>query len=288
MNGLNYVCLNGSYLKNDKPLLETSNRSFLYGDGLFETIHANRTEPQFIDKHMLRLTKGMALLKMEIPDYFRKEYITEHIKGLLTRNKQFKGARIRITVFRRSGGLYSPQTNEVSFLIESSLLEKDIYTFNSNGYTIDVYPEICKPFNILSSVKSTNSLLFVLAGIYKKEHHLDDCLILNEHKRICESISSNIFILKEGKFYTPSLKEGCLPGIMREVISQVIRKKGYPLDDDSAITISDLIAADEAFLTNAINGIRWIIAFRNKRYYNKISKLLVGQLNDEVFGNQFI
>ncbi len=288
MNISNFVCLNGAFLKTDKPLLDSNNRSFLYGDALFETIHANGTEPQFFEKHLSRLLQGMKVVKMEIPDFFGADYFIRHIKGVLTRNKQFKGARVRLTVFRNSGGLYSPKSNQVSFLIESSLLEKDIYTLNSAGLTIDIFSEILKPLNVLSRLKSTSSLLFVLAGIYKNEHSLDDCLLLNEKERICESVSSNLFLLKGDKFYTPSLKEGCLPGIMREVISDIIRKGGYVLDDDCAITSSDLVAADEAFLTNAVNGIRWILAFRNKRYYNKACKSLVNSLNDAVFGNQFI
>lgn len=279
-----FICLNGSYLKSDKPILESNNRSFLYGDGLFETIHANGTEPQFIKMHMKRMLGSMKILKMVIPGFFSAEYFTSHIKGVLTRNKQFQGARVRITVFRNSGGLYTPEVNEVSFVIESDPLDNDLFTLNQQGYKVEVFTDIVKPANLLSSVKTTSALPFVLAGIFKSENLLDDCLILNSSARICESISSNIFLVKGNKYYTPSLKEGCLPGIMRQVIIDIIKNEGLDMNDGCSLTVEDLLNSDEIFLTNSISGIRWVVAFRQKRYYNKSSKFLIKLLNDKTFG----
>lgn len=279
-----FICLNGSYLKSDKPVLESKNRSFLYGDGLFETIHANGTEPQFIKMHINRMLGSMKILKMVIPGFFSAEYFTSHIKGVLTRNKQFQGARVRITVFRSSGGLYTPEVNEVSFVIDSDPLDDDLYTLNQQGYKVEVFTDIVKPDNLLSSVKTTSALPFVLAGVFKSENLLDDCLILNHSGRICESVSSNVFLVKGNKYYTPSLKEGCLPGIMRQVIIDIIKNEGLYMNDDCSLTVEDLLNSDEIFLTNSISGIRWIVAFRQKRYYNKSSKHLIKLLNDKAFG----
>jgi branched-subunit amino acid aminotransferase/4-amino-4-deoxychorismate lyase len=279
-----FICLNGSYIKSDNPILESKNRSFLYGDGLFETIHANGTEPQFIMMHMNRMLGSMKILKMVIPGYFSAEYFTNHIKGVLTRNKQFQGARVRITVFRNSGGLYTPEVNEVSFVIESDPLENDLYTLNQQGYKVEVFADIIKPDNLLSQLKTTSALPFVLAGIFKSENLLDDCLILNHSGRICESFSSNIFLVKGNKYYTPSLKEGCLPGIMRQVIIDIIENEGLYMNDDCSLTVEDLLNSDEIFLTNSISGIRWVVAFRQKRYYNRSSKFLIKLLNDKAFG----
>jgi branched-chain amino acid aminotransferase len=279
-----YICLNGSYIKADKPTLESKNRSFLYGDGLFETIHANGTEPQFIERHLNRMLDSMKLLKMVIPVFFSSEYFTSHIKGVLTRNKQFQGSRIRITVFRNGGGSYTPEANDVSFVIESSLLKDDIYRLNQKGYRIDVFPDMFKPVYPLSAVKSTSAVLNVLAGIFRSENKLDDCLLLNQTEKICESFCSNVFLVKGNRYYTPSLNEGCLPGIMRQVITEIIRKERFNLNDECSLTVEDLLDADEIFLTNSITGIRWVVAFRQKRYYNKSSEFLIKKLNEEAFG----
>ena len=192
----NYICINGAFYKVVKAPLNQLNRGFHYGDGIFETIHANGTEPQFIDLHIERLIKSMGLLKMNIPEYYTKSKFTSFIKGLLTRNKHFRGARIRITVFRNNGGLYAPEENNVTFVIESAALEQDTYRLNEQGFRTEIFPDILKPVNVLSSLKTTSALLFVMAGIFRLENGWDDCIILNQHKKICESISSNIFVRK--------------------------------------------------------------------------------------------
>lgn len=278
-----YICINGEFLKSDQPVFDTDNRAFHYGDALFETIHANGTKPQFLELHIQRLIRGMKILKMNIPDNFRHEYFERLITNILNKNRQLQGARIRITVFRNSGGLYTPSSNEISFLLESSPLEHDRYVLNMKGITVDIFEDVQKPANILSNLKTTNSLIFVLAGIFKKEKDLDDCLVLNEKQRIIESISSNIFIVRNSKILTPGLNEGCLAGTMRHTIIEICRNLDYSVNDNCSLTVQDLLAADELFLTNAIAGIIWVLAFRQKRYYNDTSKILIQNLNELSF-----
>jgi branched-subunit amino acid aminotransferase/4-amino-4-deoxychorismate lyase len=283
-----YICLNGGFFKSDQPVLNIDNRAFSYGDALFETIHANGTEPQFLNLHINRLINSMKILRMNIPATFRFEYFKKLITNILNKNRQLQGARIRLTVFRNPGGLYAPATNDISFIIESSPLEHDKYVLNIKGYAVDIYEEILKPVNVLSNVKSTNSLIYVLASIYKNEKNLDDSLILNEKQRIVESANSNIFIVKDTKVFTPAINEGCIDGIMRYKVNGILKSAGYFINDNCSLTVQDLLTADELFLTNVISGIRWVVAFRQKRYYNKLSKLLIQKLNETSFNDYMI
>ena len=191
-----YIVLNGKYLKNSEAILSFSNRSFRYGDALFETMHANGRVVQFLEKHFERLISGMEKLKMNIPENFSVKYFEETIASLLARNKFFKGAKIRLTVFRNEGGLYSPATNDVSFLIESEILENDIYVLNKTGYLIGIFDEIPKQKTYFSAIKSANSLQYVLAGVFKNENKLDECILVDEKGNFVETISSNLFIVK--------------------------------------------------------------------------------------------
>ena len=68
--GKQYVWINNSFVPSHEPLIFVSNRAYRYGDGLFETIHANGCEPQFLELHYQRLTHGMRTLKMDIPGFF--------------------------------------------------------------------------------------------------------------------------------------------------------------------------------------------------------------------------
>jgi branched-chain amino acid aminotransferase len=277
-----YILLNEKFYRINEAVIMHNNRAFCYGDALFETIHCLGTGPQFLELHMQRLHKGMKVLKMNAADNFGLSKIQYFIEKLLNKNRLFKGARIRLTVYRDQGGLYSPERNSVSWLMESSALENEQYKLEAKGLAIDIYDELYKPINILSNLKTTNSLIFVLAGIFRKEKKLDECLIFNQYGRICESISSNVFVAKNNKIITPPISEGCIEGTMRGTIVDLAKETGYEVEE-RGILEKNLIEADEVFLTNVIQGIRWVSAYRDRRFYNFISRKIIAALNQKVF-----
>jgi branched-subunit amino acid aminotransferase/4-amino-4-deoxychorismate lyase len=285
MSSAGYISYNGKIIHKDELKLGLNNRSFQYGDGLFETMYASGNKIQFFYDHMDRLIRNMKVLKMEIPVRFSIDTmgLQNEISKILNKNKLFKGARIRMTVFREAGGLYSPTSNEVEYIIESSPLTSTIYELNTKGLLIDIYDEQLKPINNLASLKLTSSIFFVLAGIFKKENNLDECLIINTKGNIIEGISSNLFLVKENVVTTPSLREGCLPGIMRQKVTELARKQGLIVQDEQVIKIQDIMAADEIFFTNAVRGIQWAVGFKQRRYYNKVAKTLSDALNQQQF-----
>jgi branched-chain amino acid aminotransferase len=276
------LCFKGEFYPEDTALFSANNRAFRYGDSLFETIHCNGTQIQFFVEHLERLQLGMSQLKMEIPDSFSTT-IERNIKSLITKNKSFLGTRIRLSVFRNAGGLYTPNTNQVSYLIESSKLEQPKYTLNKKGLKIGLFDTYKKTSNSLSGFKTGNSLPFILAGLHKNEMKWDDCLLLNERQNLVESVSSNLFVVKDGVLFTPSLESGAVNGIMREQIIQIALKLGITVYDDCIIKPEQLEEADEIFLTNAIVGIRWVVAYGERRYFNRSAKTLIEELNKRAF-----
>lgn len=287
MNPKKYIWINGDIISRDIPAIGINNRSFLYGDGLFETIHAYGTQGRNLNLHLSRLKQGMNLLNIEIPVYLDEQMLSKEISRLLNKNRSFGSARVRLTVYRNSGGRYAPEDNTPGFVIETDPLDTKMYEFNTQGLVVDIFSEIKKPLNPLSSIKSCNSLFYVLAGLYQKKNGFNDCILLNECDRITEAISSNIFIVKGDNIYTPSISEGCIPGVMREVIIKVAPKIGFKVSNQVAIPASNLLDCDEIFLSNTITGIRWVVAFRQQRYFNKISKLLTDAINRYTFPDQF-
>ncbi|MFA8433694.1 MAG: aminotransferase class IV [Marinifilaceae bacterium] len=283
MNSTKQLCLNGKYYLEDTPLLNASNRAFRYGDSLFETIHANATSIQFLKEHFGRLTRGMKAIGMEAPVDFTAEKIEMETIRLLNKNKLFGGARIRLTVFRNDGGLYTPTDNSISYVIESDALPHGEYELNRKGLNIGIFSNIKKPFNPLSRFKTGNALPFILAGIERKKQQWDDCLILNDRGNLVEGLSSNLFIVKDGILFTPSLESGCVAGIMREQVIEAALQLPITVFDDCELTPQQLLEADEIFLTNSISGIRWVVAYRHRRYFNKVAKQLSGEINQRAF-----
>ena len=277
-----FICFNGKMIPATSPSLFHNNRGFCYGDALFETIHANGTRIQFFTEHYRRITTHLSLLKIKPPRFFGPQNLEEAMTKLLNKNRILKGARLRLSVFRNSGGYYTPQTNESSYLITATPLEEDLYTLNKKGLKIDIFRDIHKPLNRFSNMKTANSLLYIMAGIKKSENGVDDMILVNEKGNLCEGIASNLFLVKGKEIFTPPLGDGCVEGVMRGQLIRIAAENGFFCREKSLVE-NDLKEADEIFLSNAVKGITWVVAWKQKRYYKKISVMLTEALNKEQF-----
>lgn len=268
-----FINFNGEIVSSEQEVLTIANRGFKYGDGLFESMRLMNGQLKFIDLHSERIRKGLKLLKMDSWSHVDAWFIRERVEELVRRNKTGPDARVRLTAYRDGEGLYSPTSNKMGFVLEASKLNESNYLLNSKGLIIDVYDELTKPVNILSNLKTCNSLTYVLAGIFKNQNSLDEVLILNNNGFLCESMSSNVFVVYDRKLYTPALSEGCIAGVMRQVVIRLAKENGIELVE-AQINPDILNQADEVFLTNATRGIQWVMGYNNKRYFNEISRFL--------------
>lgn len=274
----NQFCIfNGHVISVYEPFLAINNRAFKFGDSIFESIRVCSNKIMFLKDHVTRLKLGMAALRMNVPAEFNVENIQALIIQLLKKNTHAPNAKVRFSVFRNEGGLYSPDTNDISFLIETEQLEHN-YQLNSKGFWVDIYGDIKKPINKLSNIKHGSAILYVLAGIAKQSMKLDECFIINDAGNICESISSNIFVVKNGTLYTPPLTEGCVDGVMRKQII-TLSTLNKILVFENRLTDYILCNADEIFLTNSIKGIQWIGQYKQTYYTNKMATFFIEKLN---------
>ena len=275
---MGFINFNGDIIAATQAAIGIGNRAFRYGDGLFESMRMMQGKLMFSDLHADRISKGMEILQIEGSSQVTHQFLEEKVSQLALRNNIKNNARIRFTVFRDGEGLYSPLGNTMGYAME--IVKTDLIDYSSNykGLIAKVYDEITKPINILSNLKSCNSLLFVMAGIFRKRNSLDEVFILNQKGFLCEGMSSNLFVVYEKNLYTPSLEEGCIAGVMRSVVIELALENNIPVIE-AQINPDILNEAEEVFVTNATNGIQWIMGFNNKRYFNKISNQLLGYLN---------
>ncbi|MDY6800721.1 MAG: aminotransferase class IV [Bacteroidota bacterium] len=278
-----FILFNGNYHRKEDFGLSHNNRAFCYGDALFETMYANGTQIQFFPDHMIRLRFGMKALGMEIPVNIEKDTIEKEIIKLLHKNKLFQGVRIRLTVFRNEGGKYTPKDNSVSYLVETEYLENAQYLLNTKGLSIGIFDQIKKPANKLSNLKSANALIYIQAGLYAQQNNYDDCLLINEQNHLVEGINSNLFLIKDNTLYTPPLSDGPVAGIMRKQILKIADSLNIKIMNNQSCEEQQLLQADEVFLTNSISGIRWVVGYKGRRYFNHTAKLLVDALNKYAF-----
>lgn len=274
-----YCIYNGHLISLYEPAISFSNRAFRYGDSVFESIRYTNGKIMFLADHVKRIKLSMTTLRMNVPAEFTTGNIEQLIFHLLEQNNIKQDARIRLTVFRNEGGFYTPETNDISFLIESEVLENTGYQLNQKGLWVDVYAEIKKQVNKISNIKTGSALLYVMAGITKTSLRLDDCLLVNDNGNIIESISSNIFVVKNGTLYTTPISDGCVDGVMRKQILTIAAQHKI-LTFEQPLTVHTLTNGDEVFLTNAIKGIQWVGQFKNKFYTNQKAVFFTDKLNE--------
>jgi len=256
------VNYNGDLLSIENLNISLNNRGFKYGDSIFETIKIQNNKVIFWEDHYFRLMSSMRMLRMKIPLQFTLEFLEQEIIRTVKANDLEKGARVRLNVFRKDGGFYTPLSNSINYTIEVAAIK----TATKNKYSIDVFKDFYNFSGLLSTVKTNNRMVNTLASIYAKENDLDNCVLVNERKGVVEVANGNIFILKGNTIKTPAIEEGCIKGIVRKKIIDIISKNEEYTIEETSISPFEIQKADEVFITNAIIGVQPVTNYKKKTF----------------------
>ena len=268
------INFNGELLFKENIKLTTDNRGFKYGDGIFETIKVVHKKVIFWEDHYFRLMASMRMLRMKIPMEFTLEFLEKEILKTVDVLEDVASFRVRLNVFRKDGGLYTPKTNAIDYLIEAS--ESNYKT--KETYEIDVFKDFYNYSGLLSTIKTNNRMLNTLASIYANENDLDNCILVNERKGVVEVANANIFIVKNNIVKTPALTEGCIKGVVRsKVIDILIKNKDFTIEE-TVISPFEIQKADEVFITNAIMGIQAVTKYKKKSFNTDLAGKLHASL----------
>ena len=120
-----------------------------------------------------------------------------------------------------------------------------------------------------------------MATFFAKKNNMDEAILLNAHNHICESAIANIFIIKDNSVFTPPLTEGCVEGTMRRFLLEK-KKIGSLMIEEKILLREDLLAADELFLTNSIQPVRWVKRFGEREYGNEKVKEIFQFINANI------
>jgi branched-subunit amino acid aminotransferase/4-amino-4-deoxychorismate lyase len=249
----------------DAPLFKADNRSFRYGDGLFETVRVANGVPFFWPYHMARLRRGIGILGMDDRG-FNDALLLEQLQHLCTINACANAARVRIAVYRQA-------ENKAAYVIEAAPLPAPNFEWNTKGWRIAVFADVQISMDMLANLKKSSYLPYALAMQHAQQAGLDECLVRNALGNICEGSRTNIFGVKGTELYTPALTEGCVAGVMRRYILDYCSTNGINCHE-VPLTETFLQETDELFLTNAIQGMRWVGSWGQKHYQNSFVQQL--------------
>ena len=259
---------NGSY--SQKPALEPTNRSFLYGDGFFESMCLFNGQLFNKKHHIRRIQDSLSVLCLEL-DVSASDLVYQ-VEELAQKNDLSTASSARLSVFRNEGGLYTPSTKTASFLINVRANSQQSFAF-SDGISLGLCTDFNKMAQPLSFLKSSSALTYVMASIEKQKQGFDELILLNQFSKVVEVTNANIFIVKGNRFYTPPLSDGGVDGTMRALLMD------HFSHEKKSLTVEDAIEADEIILCN-YKGIRWVNQFMTSDHYvNHKSIEIVSLLN---------
>jgi aminodeoxychorismate lyase len=246
------VFLNGRFVPEEQALVSVLDRSFLYGDGLFETVLVANSVPFRWSQHLARLEAGAAFLGITPP--FANAELTRFAAKLIHENHG-SNALLRLTLSRGVGLRgYSPRSADSPVLVmtlheltpfDPALLQ------NWRLKTAAIRLPADQP---LAQFKTCNKLAQVLARAEAEQAGADEALLANTDDFVVEGASSNLFWIEQGSVYTPPLASGILSGITRSVVMELCREVGLSVYERN-VAGSRLLQAEAVFLSLSSLGI---------------------------------
>ncbi len=256
------------------------------GQGVFETVLIYNGHTKFLKEHYDRLKSSSIKMNLpNLPEYFEvkkwvEEYILEiskynsienKIKGICT--DRICSGRMRINWVKNTDIKRNKKADMHIYFMEFSYPEE----YYLRGIKVGLSKERIYTKSRFLGVKTLNYAENLIGKTDAMELGFQEMIVLNEEKNVCECLTSNIFWIKDEKIYTPELKVGALPGIIRNWAIEHFTKFGYNVVE-GAFIIDDIVNSDAMFLTNSLMGImpvREIIEIKKNSTENKLLKFIM-------------
>jgi branched-chain amino acid aminotransferase len=241
------VFLNDKLVDSDKAGVSVTDSGLLYGAGLFETMRSCNGVVFSLKDHLDRLFFSASALS--INNTYDREYITDAIYKVLKANK-LTDARLRLTL--TGGPMSEPEEKRKStLLIAAAKLQPYSPEYYKNGVLVVLSPFRQNPAEPIYGHKTTSYFSRMLALKSAHQKGAAEALWFTVDNRLAEGCISNVFLVKDSKLYTPPIETPVLAGVSRKTVFQIASKNSIEFIEKN-LYISDLLDADEVFLTNVI------------------------------------
>ncbi len=247
------VFLNGDIIEDSDARIACSDSGFLYGIGLFETMRCAAGTVFALEDHMDRLFAGAKALDINNPH--KKDYYAEVITSTLAAN-DLTDARIRLTL---TNGPMNADPAQATVLITANTFEPYPQQYYDKGVAVTLSDYRQNPSDPTTGHKTTSffARLAALAAAHKKG--AAEALWFTPDGLLAEGSVSNVFLVKDATLYTPTLQTPVLAGVARKHVLLLADKQNIKFVEKD-LTITDLLAADEVFITNVIMAVMPVMA----------------------------
>lgn len=245
------VYFNGKLISEKRAAVSIHDHGFLYGDGVYETLRVYKGKPFLLHEHLRRLNTSLLGIRLSPPLSLIE--IGRAVKKTVEANRHSEAA-VRLTITRGVGayGFNPANCKKATMAITSTPFKgypSDLYRKGMTAAVVSIRRN--SPQSLPPYVKSTSCLNGILAKIESLDAGADEGIMLAQKGTVSEGTVSNVFVVKKNKIVTPRLEGDLLPGVTRSWVCRLARHAGYRLEE-KALRLSELIAADEIFLTSTL------------------------------------
>lgn len=249
------ICwLNGKLLPEAQACVPVTDRGFLYGDGIFETVRVARGRPMWLARHLQRFAEGARVLGIEPP--LSHPALAGAAAQLLAAADLTEGV-LRIALTRGPGhrGPLPSGVQQPTLLMTLGTLPPHVAERARRGLIV-ITSRWRKPppQGLPNTIKHANYLNSILAMRDVAGAGADEALLLAADGGLSEGATSNLFLVTGGTLTTPDLSSGALAGTTRAWLLELARAAGVPVQE-RRIEPTELGRADEAFMTSAVSGV---------------------------------
>ena len=269
-----YILANGTFIPSDEYRISLQESNAL----LFsEKIRALRTSFPFFAETLEIIKLKLRLFNQTFPEF------TDHggtglkrqLERTLTKNKLFLGAVFSISFY---------SLNEtIQYSIVSEKFEPTDFELNEKGLFIEVFDKIKKPSSSISNMSLGSEIYWSIARNHLKSTTVDQLLFVNTEDHVTEALESNLYLINGDHIRGASCEHGAFLDISQPVLFDIFSKLHLRYSDNEAITIQNVRSAEEIMIVNAVEGIRWIVGFEGKRFFNQTIRKI-----SDIFGRSLI
>ncbi len=242
------ILIDGEFYAEPDAKISVFDHGLLYGDGVFEGIRFYNDRVFRLKEHIDRLFDSAKAIHLKIPA--THDEVCNMVTDTVAKNGLHDGY-IRLVVTRGTGtlGLSPYQCEKASIICIAATITLYPEEYYRDGLILATCSTRRPTHDSLSpSVKSLNYLSNVMAKVEALAAGAQEGVMLNTEGYVAECTGDNIFVVKDGVIYTPTVASGSLNGITRKAVMELIEEAGIPLKEVQMARY-DLYTADEMFLT---------------------------------------
>ena len=242
------IYINGKLYDKEDAKISVYDHGLLYGDGVFEGIRSYGGKVFRLDEHLRRIWESAKAIWLTIP--ITREVMHQAVYDTLRAN-QIADGYIRLVVTRGAGtlGLDPNRTSDPQVIIITdriSLYPRELYEKGLEIVTVSTVRN--HPASLSPRIKSLNYLNNILAKIEGLQAGCIEALMLNTKGEVAECTGDNVFLVREGRLFTPPTEAGILEGVTRQAVIELAGAANLEVRQ-AALTKHDVYIADEMFLT---------------------------------------